>query len=60
MSEVTRIEPVDLSPFSFPLLEHAGRCLRFDPPLYLEPYLDEDSQPLLVLSDEALAIHVYA
>ena len=60
MSEATRIKLVDLSPLTFPTLEHAGRWLRFDPPLHLKPYLDEDTQPLLVLSDEALAIHAYA
>jgi hypothetical protein len=60
MSEVTRIEPVDLSPFSFPVLGHLGRCLRFDPPLHLEPHLDEDTQPLLVTSDDSLDIHAYA
>lgn len=60
MSEVTHIEPVDLSPLSFTALEHAGRCLRFDPPLYLNPYLDQGTQPLLVISDDSLDIHAYA
>ena len=60
MSEVTRIEPVDLSPLSFPTLEQAGRCLRFDPALHLTPYLDEDTQQLLVVSDASLDIHAYA
>lgn len=60
MSEVTRIEPVDLSPLSFPSLEQAGRCLLFDPPLHLEPSLDQDTQQLLVVSDASLDIHAYA
>jgi hypothetical protein len=60
MSEVTRIEPVDLSPLSFHDLEHEGRLLRFDPPLYLEPHLDEDTQQLLVICDESLDIRAYA
>jgi hypothetical protein len=60
MSEATRIEPVDLSPLSFPTLEQAGRCLCFDPPLHLTPYLDEDTQQLLVVSDPLLNIHAYA
>ena len=60
MSEATRIEPVDLSPLFFSALEHTGRRLRFDPPLYLNPCLDEDTQPLLVISDDVLAIHAYA
>jgi hypothetical protein len=60
MSEATRIEPLELSPLSFPTLEQAGRCLRFDPPLHLTPYLDEDTQQLLVVSDASLDIHAYA
>ena len=60
LTDVTRIEPVDLSPMCFDAIELAGRCLRFNPPLLLEPGLEEETKQLLIVQDDDLDIHVYA
>jgi hypothetical protein len=60
LTDVTRIEPVDLSPMVFDCLELDGRVLRFSPKLVVEPVLDQETSQLLVIEDDALGIHVYA
>jgi hypothetical protein len=60
LTDVTRIEPVDLSPMAFDSLALDGRVLRFRSKLIVEPVLDEETSQLLVIEDEALGIHVYA
>ncbi|MGZ8927248.1 MAG: hypothetical protein ACXW03_02195 [Methylobacter sp.] len=60
LTDVTRIEPVDLSVLTFETVEHNGRRLALSPPLVLEPALDEESKQLLVVSDDSLNIHIYA
>ena len=60
LTDVTRIEPVDLSPMVFDSLELNGRVLRFSPNLIVEPVLDEETSQLLVIENETLGIHVYA
>ncbi len=60
LTDVTRIEPVDLSSFTFESVEQNGRRLKLDPALMLEPSLDEESAQLLVVSDESLNLNVYA
>ncbi len=60
LTDVTRIEPVDLSPMVFDCLELNGRILRFSSKLIVEPVLDEETYQLLVIEDESLGIHVYA
>jgi hypothetical protein len=59
LADVTRIEPIDLSPMTFDLLEQAGRSLRLDPPLTVVPSLD-DSEQLYVISDDELGLHLFA
>ncbi len=58
--DVSRIESVDLSPMTFSVVEHSGRVLKLNPPLILEPDLDEDTQQLLIISDSELDLYVYA
>jgi len=60
LTDVTRIEPVDLSPMVFDYLELNGRVLRFSSKLIVEPVLDAETSQLLVIEDEPLGIHVYA
>lgn len=60
LTDVTRIEPVDLTPLVFDCLELNGRVLRFSSKLIVEPVLDEETSQLLVIEDETLGIHVYA
>ena len=60
LSGVTRVEPIDLSPMTFDRIEWLGRQLVFDPPLTLEPTMDEESGQLYILTDESLGIDVFA
>jgi len=57
---VTRVEPVDLSSMTFDQIALGSRRLIIDPPLALNPTMDEESGQLYVLSDEELGIHVFA
>ena len=60
LTGVTRVEPVDLSPMTFDSIEWLGRRLSINPPLILEPMLDEESGQLYVLYDNELGIDVFA
>lgn len=60
LTDVSRIEPVDLSQMIFDSFEQGERALRLDPPLVLEPFLDEESQQLLIVTDDAFDLRVYA
>jgi hypothetical protein len=58
--EVTRAEPLDLSPMVFDAIEWRGRQLEINPPLVLEPTLDEESGQLYTVIDKDLGIDVFA
>jgi hypothetical protein len=58
--EVTRAEPIDMSPMVFDAIEWRGRQLEIDPPLVLEPTLDEESGQLYTFIDKNLGIDVFA
>jgi hypothetical protein len=58
--EVLRAEPIDLSPMVFDRIEWRGRQLEIDPPLVLEPTLDEESGQLYTVIDQDLGIDVFA
>ena len=60
LTGVTRVEPIDLSPMTFDRLEWAGRRIVIDPPLSLEPVMDEDSGQLYTLAEPGLGIDVFA
>ncbi len=60
LAGVTRVEPIDLSPMTFDRIEWRGRHLILDPPLTLEPTMDEESGQLYMLADESLGIDVFA
>lgn len=60
LTNVTRVEPVDLSPMTFDRVEWAGRGLRIEPPLTLIPSLDDDSGQYYTLIDEELGLDVFA
>ena len=59
LSDVTRIEPVDLSPLIFGRIANVGPALIVTPELRLVPHLDEAKQ-LYVVEDEGLDLNVYA
>lgn len=56
----SRAEPIDLSPMVFDAIEWRGRQLEIDPPLVLEPTLDEESGQLYTVIDQDLGIDVFA
>lgn len=60
LTDVTRIEAVDLSPMTFERLEYQDRALEFLEPLTLVPALDEESSQYYELRDETLDLFVYA
>jgi hypothetical protein len=59
LSDVTRIEPVDLSPLVFSQIDAGGRSLRANPELRLVPRLDE-SQQLYIVDDDVLDLNACA
>jgi hypothetical protein len=50
----------DLSPLEIEMLNSAGRVLRADPPLYLEPKLDDETRQLYVVEDDSLNLRAFA
>ena len=60
LTNVTRVSPVDLSPMTFDQVYWLGRLIIINPPLMLEPSMDEDSGQLYLLVDDELGIHVFA
>lgn len=59
LTDVSLIEPIDLSPMTFSQVEYQQRIFLLVPPLVLEPILDE-SQQLFLATEDTLDIHVYA
>ena len=60
LSNVTRLQPVDLSPITLKVVHWGDRTFRFYQPLVLHPQLDEDSQQLYVVEDPSLTLIAYA
>ncbi len=56
---VSRIEPVDLSPVELREVQQSGMKLIAEPPLQFSPVLDESRQ-LYLVTDHELDIHVFA
>lgn len=57
---MTRVEPIDLSPMVFDSIERDGRRLVINPPLSLDPTMDDESGQLYVLTDDSINLHVFA
>ncbi|SJM94158.1 hypothetical protein CRENPOLYSF2_3790003 [Crenothrix polyspora] len=51
---------INLNPFVLDAIKQNHRTLAFQPPLSLKPKLDEDDEPLLVIEEKALNLHIYA
>lgn len=60
LTDVTRLEPVDLSPIILKIVHWQGRDFRFRQPLMLHPSLDEESQQLYVAEAPDLTLLAYA
>ncbi|MZP31302.1 hypothetical protein GTO91_16465 [Heliobacterium undosum] len=59
LTEVTKIETLDLSDVVLTTVPSSRRVLKFKQPIVITPYLDSDSQQLLVLEEPSLGIHVF-
>jgi hypothetical protein len=60
LTNVTQLEPVDLSPISLKTVHWQGREFRFHQPLILQPELDEESSQLYVVEASELTLLAYA
>lgn len=58
LMDVTRIEPLDLSPLVIATIPDVG--VKFHHPLELTPTLDEDSQQYLCVSEESIGLDAFA
>ena len=57
---VTRIEPLDLSRLTIDRVRDGSQTLRIDPPLELQPRLDDESKQLLVVEDGDIDLLAFA
>jgi len=57
---VTRLQPIDLSPITLRSVHWGDRVFRFSEPLVLQPELDEESQQLYVVEEPSLTLYAYA
>ncbi|NJM66241.1 MAG: hypothetical protein HC851_11575 [Acaryochloris sp. RU_4_1] len=60
LTDVIRLDVVDLSPLNIREFTWKERQFVFPSPLVLEPYLDQDSQQLLVIDKPKIGLHVFA
>lgn len=60
LTDVTQVQPVNLSPIVLKVVHWQGREFQFSQPLILNPSLDEDSSQLYVVEDAALTLLAYA
>lgn len=60
LSNVTRLQPIDLSPITLRSAHWSDRVFRFSEPLVLQPELDEESQQLYVVEEPSLTLVAYA
>lgn len=60
MTNVSRIEPVDLTPFELSRFEWNGRTILADPPVEFHPKLDEETSQLYIVENEELDLNVFA
>ncbi|WP_066122559.1 hypothetical protein [Geminocystis sp. NIES-3709] len=60
LTDVNRIEPVDLSPFLLREVNYQNTKLRLKNPLKLTPIMDEESSQLFVVEDANINLYVFA
>jgi hypothetical protein len=58
--DVTRIEPLDLSPMTFDSIRRGDRVLHFDPPLTVTPVPEEETSQLLIVEEPSIDLHAFA
>ncbi|MDF5729716.1 MAG: hypothetical protein PUP92_17335 [Rhizonema sp. PD38] len=60
LTDVTRIELVDLSPINIREVSGNDKKLRLKMPLFLIPEMDEETRQLLVVEEPQIGLHVFA
>ncbi len=60
LTDVTRVEPVDLSPINIREIQTHDKKLRLKTPLFLTPEMDEETKQLLVIEESQISLHVFA
>jgi len=60
LSDIVKIEPVDLSPIIIDAFEYDDYKLVISPALELQPFMDEESKQLMVVEDESINLDVFA
>lgn len=60
LTDVTRIEPVDLSPINIREVSEKDKKLRLKTSLLLTPKLDEETQQLFVVEEPHIGLYVFA
>lgn len=60
LTDVTRIEQIDLSQMVFDLVSFGDRALRLSPPLVIHPTLDEETKQLYMAVDKDLDLCAFA
>ncbi len=60
LTDVTRIEPVDLSPIVIREIPLHNKKLRLKTPLSLTPKMDDDTEQLYVVENPDISLHVFS
>jgi len=60
LTDVTKIEPVDLSPILLKEVSWDNSNLRLKNPIQLTPYMDEESHQLYVVEEPRIGLYVFA
>jgi hypothetical protein len=60
LAQVTRVEPIDLTPMTLSRIEWKGRTLVLNPAIEFIPSMDEESGQFYVVTNDELGIDVFA
>ena len=60
LTDVTRIEPVDLSPILIREIPWHNKKLHLKMPLLLTPQMDDDTEQLYIVEEPEIALHVFS
>jgi hypothetical protein len=60
LTDVTRIEPVDLSPIMIREIPWHNKKLHLKMPLLLTPQMDDDTEQLYIVEEPEIGLHVFS
>jgi len=60
LTDITRIEPVDLSPIPIREILWHNKKLRFKTPFLLTPKMDDDTEQLYIVEEPEIGLHVFS